>query len=295
MASALALDLPLGARLTMERQSESDSYPLPTAPWDGGTVPALQAEGAVTRQAWRIPTPGLTTLQIMAPLRAQLRELGYEIVFECNAETCGGFDFRFGTEVLPAPEMHVDLTRFRFLSATRAGEDGSPADYVSLLVSRNIGASFLQVVHVAAATAPGLEMRPSSQPDAPVTAGPLAQELEARGHVILGDLTFQTGSSSLGEGDFASLRALAEYLAAHPDRQVALVGHTDSVGGLEPNIALSRRRAASVADRLVAEYGAARAQISAEGMGYLAPVASNLTQEGREANRRVEAVLVSSE
>ena len=35
--------------------------------------------------------------------------------------------------------------------------------------------------------------------------------------------------------------------------------------------------------------------MAADGAGYLAPVASNLTQDGREANRRIEAVLLEAE
>ena len=112
---------------------------------------------------------------------------------------------------------------------------------------------------------------------------------------MLGDLTFETGSSDLGAGDFASLRALADYLAERPGRRVTLVGHTDSSGSLEGNIALSKRRAGSVMDRLIRDYGVARRQIDAQGIGYLAPIANNLTETGREQNRRVEVIMTSTE
>ena len=96
----------------------------------------------------------------------------------------------------------------------------------------------------------------------------------------------------MGEGDFPSLASLASFLAADPDRRVVLVGHTDTVGSLERNIELSRARAASVLERMVTLHGIDRTQLSAEGVGYLAPGASNETEAGREANRRVEAVLL---
>ncbi len=64
---------------------------------------------------------------------------------------------------------------------------------------------------------------------------------------------------------------------------------------LDANIALSKRRAGTVRDRLVNEYGVPPGRVAAEGMGYLAPVASNLTPEGRERNRRVEALLLPVE
>ena len=109
---------------------------------------------------------------------------------------------------------------------------------------------------------------------------------------MLDGLDFATGSAELAPGGDAALLALAAYLTSHPARRVALVGHTDAQGPLDANIALSKRRAQAVADRLVAAHGVSRAQLRAEGMGWLAPLATNLTPEGREANRRVEAVVL---
>ena len=104
------------------------------------------------------------------------------------------------------------------------------------------------------------------------TGDALITRLEEAGHVVLADLNFATGASDLSEGAYASLDTLAAYLAADPARQVALVGHTDSEGALETNIALSQRRAASVRDRLVNTHGTAPGQVSAEGVGFLAAV-----------------------
>lgn len=73
-----------------------------------------------------------------------------------------------------------------------------------------------------------------------------------------------------------------------------IVGHTDVSGGLAANIILSRERARAVADRLITTYGVDPGRITAEGAGPLAPLTSNLTPEGREKNRRVEAVLAST-
>ena len=116
-----------------------------------------------------------------------------------------------------------------------------------------------------------------------------------QGHVVLPDLNFVTGSSDLSTEEFDSLAALAAYLTKNPNIKIALVGHTDSQGALSRNIVVSKRRAQSVVERLVSVYAIPRSQLQAEGMGYLAPVASNLTQHGRDLNRRVEAILLSSE
>ncbi|MBC7180553.1 MAG: OmpA family protein, partial [Roseovarius sp.] len=90
------------------------------------------------------------------------------------------------------------------------------------------------------------------------------------------------------------LVALAAFLRAAPATRVALVGHTDSTGGLEPNSALSRARAEAVLTRLIEQHGVAPAQVEAHGIGYLAPIAPNTSPEGRERNRRVEVVLLSA-
>jgi len=116
--------------------------------------------------------------------------------------------------------------------------------------------------------------------------------LEADGRVILSDLSFALGSATLADDDYTSLATLAAYLKEDPTLLVALVGHTDTAGSLEGNIALSRKRANAVKERLIARYGIPSRQMDAEGMGYLAPVANNLYEAGREANRRVEVIIV---
>lgn len=295
-AQALELDLPGNARLVYERVTGPDSYAFPTGPFDSGHQPSEQATGNVSRQVFRIDTQGTTTLQLFAPLRDQITSGGSETVLECATDQCGGFDFRFQTEVVAAPDMHVDLTDYRFLSA-RHTEDGV-TEYLSLLVSRSDRAGYIQMIRVSPS-----KIRPITFSEPAIIRDPVVRHpepfpglaLEVSGFTILSDLTFKTGSATLGDEPFASLDALAVFLAANPGSRVALVGHTDAEGSLKNNIALSKRRAGSVKERLVGEYGIDPGQLAAEGMGYLSPVASNLTAEGREANRRVEAVLLNIE
>ena len=94
-------------------------------------------------------------------------------------------------------------------------------------------------------------------------------------------------------GPYPSLTSLAGWLAQEPSAKIVLVGHTDAVGSLEANTGLSQRRAKTVADQLTANYGVDPAQLQAAGAGFLAPRASNLTDEGRALNRRVEVILLS--
>jgi outer membrane protein OmpA-like peptidoglycan-associated protein len=62
------------------------------------------------------------------------------------------------------------------------------------------------------------------------------------------------------------------------------------VGGYDYNMSLSKRRAKAVQDALIGDYGIPAAHLSSDGVGYLAPIATNLSDSGRALNRRVELV-----
>ncbi len=297
VAQAQMLDFPSNASLQAEVVSPADSYALPMGIWENGAMPVQTVEGQVTQQAWRIEAASLTTLQLVRPLREQLRNSRYRVIFECQTEACGGFDFRFGVTTMSPPDMRINIGDFRFLAAERTGAEGP--EYLTLFTSRTAEAGFVQVTHVgpftqdptaiASAQAPALRSFDATHDAA------ISDQLTQIGRAVLDDLSFGTGSAQLSVGEYPSLQALADYLLSFPDRTVALVGHTDSAGPLDANIALSKRRAASVLERLVSDYGVDRNQLEAEGMGYLAPIASNLTDAGREANRRVEVIVTSTQ
>ena len=298
---ALDFDLPGEAVLMREETSPADTYFLPVAPFADGRLPTRKVEGQVIRQAWRIDGGRVaTTLQLVSPLRDQLEAAGFEIILDCEAQECGGFDFRFNTTVLPAPDMFVDLFDFRFVSARK--QDGDGVDYISCLVSLAGGAGYVQLVAVGAIAPPRIETAVPPMPSSakttttatPPPGGRFVERLVANGHVVLNDLEFGSGSAALAEGGYTSLAALAGFLGTDASRRIALVGHTDAVGGLDANLALSHERAAAALERLVERHGVPREQIEAEGVGYLSPIAPNTTRAGREANRRVEAVLLNA-
>ena len=119
--------------------------------------------------------------------------------------------------------------------------------------------------------------------------------LQQTGRVALDDLSFASGSTTLSDQTSADLSALAQWMTDNPASRIALVGHTDAVGGLEGNTRLARARAQAVARRLISDYGIASGRIEPQGIGYLAPRAPSTTSEGRAMNRRVEAVLLDTE
>ncbi len=281
--AAPSLDLPDSAQETGAAR-EVGKIALPAGPWQGGRLERVSAEGRILRRAWSLGGRTVTVDQIAGPLRAQLRRQGYEILFDCEADGCGGYDFRFATETLPAPAMFVDLGDYRYLLA-----QNPEGEVLSLLVSRAGSTGYVQATAVS--EAPEETVVASSKSGETDATGGIWDALSAGGRAPLDDLAFATGSSALEDGPFPSLDALAEALAARPEARVALVGHTDTSGPLEANIALSRRRAEAVRDELVDRYGTDPGQVIARGVGYLAPRGSNDTAAGRKANRRVEVVL----
>ena len=295
-AHATELTLPASADLLAERPSPLASYALPLGPSEGDEVPTRPVEGRILRRTWRLQGDA-TSLQIFAPLRGQLETAGYDILFQCVARDCGGFDFRFGIEVVPAPDMTVDIGDYHFLSATR-----TEAEAVSLLVSRSGNTAYVQVIEVSPPKAAPVvvivpeEITQGAMDNGSGTEFEIETDIEAaliaNGRVVLSDLSFKTGSANLEAGPFDSLAALARVLTVSPEYRVTLVGHTDNVGSLVKNTELSKRRANAVRQRILERFDLDGSRIEVAGAGYLAPLASNLTAQGREANRRVEAVLM---
>lgn len=112
-----------------------------------------------------------------------------------------------------------------------------------------------------------------------------------RGIVLtLGDVLFDSGRADMKAGALRTLEQLAAFLKENPERDVVIEGHTDSVGSVEFNQALSERRALTVKDALV-ERGIAASRVTAVGFGPTKPLVGNDTPAGRQQNRRVEIVL----
>lgn len=294
-AQALDFAFPAPATQSFNRSVPFTSYALPVGPFRNGAMDTRVIEGAVSQTAWSFPAKSLTTLQILALLRDQLATAGYVTLFECETRACGGFDFRFGTDIAAEPAMHIDLGDFRYLAAKRDGQAGP--DHIAVIVSRSSTLGFVQITEVGKAlptpqpvVAPAAPL--ADKPAETTNTTPLGDGLAKRGSVALDDLIFASSAADLEAGEYASLEALAAFLRANPGSKVVLVGHTDASGGLEGNIALSRERAASVRAVMINSYDIPPEQISADGVGYLAPRASNLTDQGRTRNRRVEVMLL---
>jgi outer membrane protein OmpA-like peptidoglycan-associated protein len=114
-----------------------------------------------------------------------------------------------------------------------------------------------------------------------------------RGLVLtLGDVLFETGSSTLSSGAGRNMDRLVQFLTDHPERMVQIDGFTDSIGTDSFNQDLSQRRADAVRYQLVSR-GISSTRIATQGYGKAYPVASNSESSGRQLNRRVEVVIGS--
>lgn len=105
------------------------------------------------------------------------------------------------------------------------------------------------------------------------------------------DLTFEINNDEMQRDDKERLGVIGTYMKKYPDTTAVIEGHADSVGTSQYNMDLSQRRAESVVSYLTTTFNIAPSRLSAVGYGNTRPVADNSTQAGKEANRRIDAVI----
>src|SRR6266581_7087171 len=105
-----------------------------------------------------------------------------------------------------------------------------------------------------------------------------------------GNITFRTGSADLNAQFFKVLDGVAQVAKKYDKTIIEIAGHTDNVGGADFNRQLSQRRASAVAQYLTSK-GVTEPRIMTAAGGEEHPIASNSTEQGRAANRRVEVTL----
>jgi len=115
-------------------------------------------------------------------------------------------------------------------------------------------------------------------------------DLKSTGHVAIYGIYFDTNKSEVKPESKAALEEIAKLLKQDPALKLKVVGHTDGTGQMDANMKLSQARGEAVVKALVGEYGIAAGRLKGYGVGPLAPVSSNDTEEGRAKNRRVELV-----
>ena len=124
-----------------------------------------------------------------------------------------------------------------------------------------------------------------------VDADAMLRQLRAEGSISLYGIYFETNKVDVKPESEYTLKEIAYLLNNNSDINVYIVGHTDMRGTLEHNMELSLGRATNVSRILTTAYQIDGDRIIPKGVGPLAPVATNDTDDGMQKNRRVELVL----
>jgi len=145
---------------------------------------------------------------------------------------------------------------------------------------------------------------PAAEGDAPVAPSPatpaeddpngqdddsLYVALNADGRVVL-PVLFQPGKDVIEASSEPEIDRVVAMMNLHSEISVRIEGHTDNAGDPDDNMRLSAQRAMAIQAMLVTA-NIDKKRLDAVGVGGLQPLASNITAEGREKNRRIELVL----
>lgn len=239
---------------------------------------ALTVEGGITRIVYQVPK-GVSALEVFRNFEARATDSNYEITFSGGPAEIRDYTFKYKHPVEILREAEIGNGIHYFLAKKDvAGESG----WLSVLVAPHGGGQGIRVGLIAA-TSKAMEQQM-------VDAGQMARRLQETGRVALYGIYFEHDSANLTPESKPTLDEIAAFMNAQAKQKIIVVGHTDYVGGYDYNIDLSKRRAGAVVDALVTDYGIAAERLKSDGVGYLAPAATNLSDTGRALNRRVELV-----
>ena len=117
------------------------------------------------------------------------------------------------------------------------------------------------------------------------------KKLESGMKFVMENILFNSGKATMNMDSFEDINKLTEILLQNPQMRIEVSGHTDDVGSAASNNKLSKARALTVKKYLVSR-GVSGSNIEYEGYGFQQPIESNMTEEGREKNRRVEVKIL---
>ena len=254
-------------------------------------------EGAVTR-IWYESTGATTSTELLRNYQNELAANGYVVLYDATKDNSiratPGYLIRFG-----ADPVKTNRTKYVF-----RGANEESARFTSMKLVRPEGDVYVGITTVewaapdatyktqrgAYAALEIVEIAGMQQQMVTVSASDMSKAMAATGRVALYGILFDTNKADIKPESKAALVEIDKLLKAEPTLKLRVVGHTDNQGGLDANIGLSKRRAEAVNAALVSQYGIAASRLSAFGVADLAPVASNVSEEGRAKNRRVELV-----
>ena len=246
-------------------------------------------EGRVTRLSYLAPA-GRSALEVYRNYEQELAAKGFVTLFNGGKEDLG---FRFGARYtrLYSQIFEYNETDNRFIAArlTRPEGNVTVAIYVSAY-EMGLSGGLTPVKGQPVIQVDIIEEAAMDQRMVVVSAEKMAASIESTGSIALYGIFFDFDSADLKPESAPTLEQMAKLLGDIPGLKLHIVGHTDNVGGMEYNERLSLARAESVTKELIVRHAVAPERLKAAGVGLLAPVASNRTEDGRAKNRRVELV-----
>jgi OmpA-OmpF porin, OOP family len=135
-----------------------------------------------------------------------------------------------------------------------------------------------------------VEPRPMERRMVTVSAAEIGTKIASEGKALFYGVLFDFDKAEIKPDSEPQLAEMAKFLQANPQTRMFVVGHTDNKGTLDYNLDLSSRRADAVVRALAADHAIDPERLVPHGLGPLAPVATNRTEDGRAKNRRVELV-----
>ncbi|WP_322064923.1 OmpA family protein [Burkholderia ubonensis] len=277
-----------GATITAYSQTPFDEAFLPNQPInDEKTAKGLNLEGKVTRISYSIGA-GRSTLEVERNYLDALQKGGFQILFRCTAEQCGG----------DLQSLVINSGRMRQAGGGDANFGGKHRTILAKLPRPSGDAYvFLHIMDDSASNKRALvyeevvEVKPMQTGQVKVMdSSALQKGLAATGKVALYGIYFDTDKAQVKPESKPQLDEMAKLLTGNPALKVYIVGHTDNQGAFARNADLSQKRAEAVAQALATTYRIAPARLVAKGVASLSPVASNGDDAGRAQNRRVELV-----
>ena len=246
----------------------------------------LDLEGRITEIVYRIPAER-STAEVFRAYADGLDDLGFDRLFACAADVCGGRGFNLtlaGDHYMTFGDLPNDQ---RYLAARLDRPEGAAYAMLFLVKAYGRGGPDRDAVFARLTVIETEQVAAALQP---VAAEEMRTEIGAEGSIALYGLQFDFDSAELLPASRPTLDEVARLLAETPTLSLFVVGHTDASGSLAYNLDLSMRRAAAVAAALAGTYGIDPARLEPHGLAFLAPVATNATEEGRALNRRVALV-----
>lgn len=259
-----------------------------------------RVEGQVTRILYVAPE-GRSSLEVMRNYEQALNKAGFQTLFACTDKECDstGYVNRFVVVVYPQARTLKNRSPMseyafgepkdlRYLAAKLAAPEREV--YVSLMVAVESRTSFKETANHPLVLLEVVETKAMGTGMVTINAESMAKDLASAGRVALYGIYFETGKAEIKAESEPTLAEIGKLLKQDRALKLYVVGHTDNVGGYDYNMDLSNRRAQAVAAHLRTRYGVEATRLRAVGVGLLAPVASNDSEDGKAKNRRVELV-----